>query len=124
VVYLFETKIDENLPAVKGLSKVYGLGRNQSESILSSLGLQNNIPFGSITKAEIARIKKLVEKDFFVATRLRQEKNASIQSLIKVRSYRGSRHKNRLPVRGQRTSTNARTQKKKEVVIVRHLIFF
>jgi small subunit ribosomal protein S13 len=113
VVYLFETKIDLNLSAVNGLSKVYGLGRSQSEVILNALGIQTKVPFSQISKAELTRIKKMVEKDFFVATRLRQEKNTKVQNLIKIRSYRGSRHKNKLPVRGQRTSTNARTQKKR-----------
>lgn len=113
MVYLFETKIDLNLSAVNGLSKVYGLGRSQSEVILNALGIQTKVPFSQISKAELTRIKKMVEKDFFVATRLRQEKNTKVQNLIKIRSYRGSRHKNKLPVRGQRTSTNARTQKKR-----------
>jgi small subunit ribosomal protein S13 len=112
VVYLCETKIDDNLSAIKGLSRIHGLGEVQSKRILNSLGIQKKIPFGLIPKNEITRIKKIIEKDYDVATRLRQEKTLAIQKLIKIRCYRGSRHRNRLPVRGQRTSTNARTQKK------------
>jgi small subunit ribosomal protein S13 len=113
VVYLCETKIDDNLSAIKGLSKINGIGGSQAARILNLLGIQKKTPFSAFSKNEITRIKKIIEKDFLVSTRLRQEKTTIIQNLIKIRCYRGSRHKNKLPVRGQRTSTNARTQKKK-----------
>jgi len=112
VVYLFEIKIDNQRTAVKGLSQIFGVGRVQSEKLLNSLGIQKNALFIQITKSDISRIKKIVEKKFVVGSRLRQERTTNVQRLIKIRCYRGSRHKNRLPVRGQRSSSNARTQKK------------
>jgi small subunit ribosomal protein S13 len=112
VVYLCETKIDPKLTSIKGLSQIYGVGKSQSERILNSLGIQNRTPFGLIPKTEITRIKKIIERELNVSSRLRQENSSIIKSLVKIRCYRGSRHRNRLPVRGQRTSSNARTQKK------------
>jgi small subunit ribosomal protein S13 len=112
MVYLFETKIDEQKPVLKGLSQIFGIGRKQSEKVLYSLGIQKTSLFRHVTKKDISRIKKIIERDFSVGSRLRQEKITSIQNLIKIRCYRGSRHKNKLPVRGQRSSSNARTQKK------------
>jgi small subunit ribosomal protein S13 len=112
VVYLCETKIDAKLTSIKGLSQIYGVGKAQSERILHSLGIQKGTPFGLIPKNEITRLKKIIERELNVSSRLRQETSSNIQNLVKIRCYRGSRHRNRLPVRGQRTSTNARTQKK------------
>lgn len=113
MVYLCETKIDANLSAVKGLSQIYGLGQSQSERILNTIGIQKRTPFGLIPKNEITRIKKVIERELNVSSRLRQEKSSIVQNLIKIRCYRGSRHRNKLPVRGQRTSTNAKTQKRR-----------
>ena len=115
MVYIFETKIDPKLTVIDGLSKVYAIGRNQSSRIVSSLGIQKKASFDTLSKNHLTRIRKLVEKDLLVSSRLRQEQVSNIRNLIKIRCYRGSRHRNRLPVRGQRTSTNARTQKKRSV---------
>lgn len=115
MVYIFETKINPKLTVIDGLSKVYGIGRNQSSRIVSSLGIQKKASFDTLSKNHLARIRKLVEKEILVSSRLRQEQVSNIRNLIKIRCYRGSRHRNRLPVRGQRTSTNARTQKKRSV---------
>jgi small subunit ribosomal protein S13 len=112
VAYLFETRINEQKKVVAGLSQVFGIGRSQSEKILFSLGIQKNALFSHITKNDFSRIKKLIEKNFLVGSRLRQETTTIVQGLVKLRCYRGSRHKNRLPVRGQRSSSNARTQKR------------
>lgn len=114
MVYIFETKINPKLSVIEGLSKVYGIGRNQSSRILYSLGIQKKASFDTLSKNHLTKIRKLVEKDLIVASRLRQEQVSNIRNLIKIRCYKGSRHRNRLPVRGQRTSTNARTQKKTE----------
>jgi small subunit ribosomal protein S13 len=115
MVYIFETKINPKLTVVGGLAEVYGIGRNQSNRILAGLGIQKKASFDSISKNQLIRIRKLVEKDLLVSSRLRQEKVFNIRNLIKIRCYRGGRHRNRLPVRGQRTSTNAKTQKKKSI---------
>lgn len=115
MIYLFETKIDPKLTVEKGLTKIFGIGKFRSEEILNLIGIQKRTLFKDISKNEISRIKKIIEKEFFVGSRLRQNTKSSIQNLVKIRSYRGSRHKNKLPVRGQRTSSNARTQKKRRI---------
>jgi small subunit ribosomal protein S13 len=116
MVYIFETKINPKLTVVDGLTQVYGIGRNQSIKIVSSLGIQRRATFETLSKNNLTRIRKLVEKDILVSSRLRQERASNIKNLVKIRCYRGSRHRNRLPVRGQRTSTNARTQKKRSSI--------
>ena len=114
MIYLFETKIDPRLTVSKGLTKIFGIGKSHSEKILNLIGIQKRTLFKDISKNEITSIKKIIEKEFLVSSRLRQESKNMVQNLIKIRCYRGSRHKNKLPVRGQRTSSNARTQKKRK----------
>jgi len=112
MVYLFETKIDPNLSVVKGLSKVYGIGRMQATKILSGLGVQEKACINQLSKNMLTRLRRTVENDLLVSSRLKQDRFSNIENLIKIRCYKGARHRNKLPVRGQRTSTNAKTQKK------------
>jgi small subunit ribosomal protein S13 len=113
MVYIFETKLNPKIKTVEALTRVYGLGSVSALKIINELGVQRKSLIGTLTKTHLLKLRKIVDKNYLVSSRLRQKKKTSIQQLVNLRTYRGARHKNRLPVRGQRTSTNARTQKKR-----------
>lgn len=103
------------------LGYIYGLGRSNSSKIL----IAANIPLGKrakdLTEEEVARLSSIIQKDYKVEGDLRRDMGANIKRLIDIGSYRGLRHRRGLPVRGQRTKTNARTRKgpRKTVGVVR-----
>ncbi len=104
-----------DLPARKtieiGLTYIYGIGRTRSKSILyrATVGAEKRV--SDLSEEEIARIRQIIEDEGAVEGDLRKEISMNIKRLIEMGSYRGSRHRRGLPVRGQRTHTNARTRK-------------
>jgi small subunit ribosomal protein S13 len=93
------------------LTYIYGIGRSRSNKILEEAGIDNNVRVKNLTEEEISRIRKVIEKNFKVEGDLHKEVTMNIKRLIEIGSYRGLRHRRNLPVRGQRTHTNARTLK-------------
>jgi small subunit ribosomal protein S13 len=104
-----------DLPRAKrveiGLTYIYGIGRARSLSILARAGVNPDRKVGELTDDEITRIRQVIEEEGGVEGDLRKEIALSIRRLIEIGSYRGLRHRRNLPVRGQRTHTNARTRK-------------
>jgi len=104
-----------DLPRTKraeiGLTYIYGIGRARSMSILARAGVDANKKVKDLTEEEVARIRQIIEEEGSVEGDLRKEMALSIRRLIEIGSYRGLRHRRSLPVRGQRTHTNARTRK-------------
>ena len=104
-----------DLPRMKraeiGLTYIYGIGRARSLSILMRAGVDPNKKVKDLTEDEVTRIRQVIEEEGGVEGNLRKEVALSIRRLIEVGSYRGLRHRRNLPVRGQRTHTNARTRK-------------
>jgi small subunit ribosomal protein S13 len=104
-----------DLPRTKraeiGLTYIYGIGRARSLSILVRAGVDPNKKVNDLTDDEVTRIRQVIEEEGGVEGDLRKEVALSIRRLIEVGSYRGLRHRKNLPVRGQRTHTNARTRK-------------
>jgi len=104
-----------DLPRMKraeiGLTYIYGIGRARSLSILMRGGVDPNKKVKDLTEDEVTRIRQVIEEEGGVEGDLRKEVALSIRRLIEVGSYRGLRHRRNLPVRGQRTHTNARTRK-------------
>jgi small subunit ribosomal protein S13 len=94
-----------------GLTYIYGVGRARSNSILHRAGIDPNKKVRELTEEEVARIRKILEEEGTTEGELRKEVTMNIRRLIEVGSYRGGRHRRNLPVRGQRTHTNARTRK-------------
>lgn len=94
-----------------GLTYIYGIGRNTSKRILKTAGINKDTRVKSLTEDEISRIAVIIQKDYKVEGELRREVSMNIKRLIDIGAYRGLRHRRGLPVRGQRTSTNARTRK-------------
>ena len=106
-----------DLPAKKraeiGLTYIYGIGKTRSASILYRTGVDKNKKVSDLTEDEVNKIRTLIENEGSVEGDLRKEISMNIKRLIEMGSYRGLRHRRSLPVRGQRTHTNARTRKGK-----------
>ena len=104
-----------DLPAKKraeiGLTYIYGIGRTRSRSLLHRAGVDAEKKIADLTEDEINKIRTLIENEGAVEGDLRKELSMNIKRLIEMGSYRGLRHRRGLPVRGQRTHTNARTRK-------------
>jgi small subunit ribosomal protein S13 len=104
-----------NLPREKrteiGLTYIYGIGRSTSQKICGELGVDLNTKVRDLTDAEVARLRAYIDANLSVEGDLRRERSADIKRLMEIGCYRGLRHRRGLPVRGQRTRTNARTRK-------------
>ena len=96
------------------LSYIYGIGRFQSKKIADSIGIDYSIRTGDLSEEQILLIRNEIDDNFTVEGELRSLVGRNIKRLIDVGTYRGSRHKNGLPVNGQNTKNNARTRKGKK----------
>ncbi len=94
-----------------GLTYIFGIGRTISRNILSQLSIGFETKTDDLTESEINNIRKIIDSDYKVEGELRTEVSMNIKRLMDLGAYRGLRHRKSLPVRGQRTSTNARTRK-------------
>ncbi len=94
-----------------GLTYIFGIGRTTSSQILGKLNIDPNTSTDDLSEAEINNIRKLIDSEYTVEGELRTRVSMDIKRLMDLGSYRGLRHRRSLPVRGQRTSTNARTRK-------------
>lgn len=93
------------------LTYIYGIGRSKSLDILGKAGVSNDTKTDNLADSEITAIRNVIDKELKVEGDLRREVSMSIKRLMDIGAYRGLRHRKGLPVRGQRTSTNARTRK-------------
>ena len=100
-----------------GLTYIYGIGRPSSRRILKEVGINPDTKVADLAESEQTRIRGVIERDFKVEGALRTEVAMNIKRLMDIGCYRGIRHRRRLPVRGQRTHTNARTHKGPRVAI-------
>lgn len=96
------------------LTYIHGIGRSQSKKILAELDIDENIKVQDWTDEQVSAIRNLLDEEYKLEGALRSEVNGNIRRLIEIGSYRGVRHRKGLPVRGQRTQTNARTRKGKK----------
>ena len=94
-----------------GLTYIYGIGRNISNDILTKAKIDKNIRVSELTDEQVNKIRTIIEKDYQVEGDLRSEISLNIKRLMDLGNYRGLRHRRHMPVRGQRTKTNARTRK-------------
>lgn len=103
--------IPVNKRAVIALTYIFGIGRALSSDILKKAGVDENVRTKDMTEDEISKIRSIIDKDYQVEGDVRREVSMSIKRLMDIGSYRGLRHRKGLPVRGQRSHTNARTRK-------------
>ena len=94
-----------------GLTYVYGIGRTSAKKILEETGINPDTRVKDLTEADEAKLRECIDKEFVVEGDLRRQNALDIKRLMEIGSYRGTRHRKGLPVRGQRTKTNARTRK-------------
>jgi small subunit ribosomal protein S13 len=94
-----------------GLTYIYGLGRTSSRAILAKAGVPLDKKIGELNDDEVSRIRSIITADYKVEGALRSDTQMNIKRLMDIGCYRGIRHRKGLPVRGQRTRTNARTRK-------------
>ena len=93
------------------LTYIFGVGRASSQQILSRAGVDFNTRSDNLTEEEVSKIRKVIDSEFKVEGDLRREVTMNIKRLMDLGCYRGLRHRRGLPVRGQKTKTNARTRK-------------
>jgi small subunit ribosomal protein S13 len=94
-----------------GLTYIYGIGRASAQEIIEKSGIDASLRIRDLTDADVNKLRQVIEKEFRVEGALRTEVAMNIKRLMDIGSYRGIRHRRGLPVRGQRTHTNARTKK-------------
>jgi small subunit ribosomal protein S13 len=100
-----------NKQAWVSLQYIYGIGRAQSYKILNQANIMPDVKVKDLTEEEVNKLREIIDKQYHVEGELRKEINFNIKRLIEIGSYRGIRHRFGLPVRGQRTRTNARTKR-------------
>ena len=94
-----------------GLTYIYGIGRKSAENIIAATGINPDTRVKDLTEDDFAKLREEIEKNYIVEGDLRREVALNIKRLVEIGCYRGVRHRKGLPVRGQRTKTNARTRK-------------
>ena len=94
-----------------GLTYIFGIGRSSALEILEKAGIDVTLRIRDLTDADVNKLRQVIEKEYRVEGALRTEVSMNIKRLMDIGSYRGTRHRRGLPVRGQRTHTNARTKK-------------
>jgi small subunit ribosomal protein S13 len=104
-----------NLPLQKrvevGLTYIYGIGRSTSNELLDELGINRDTYVRDLTEDEVGRLRDKIDADHVVEGDLRRERSQNVKRLMEIGCYRGLRHRRGLPVRGQNTTSNARTRK-------------
>ena len=93
------------------LRYIYGIGPRSAQSICEKTGIEPATKVRDLTDEEVSRIREIIDREFVVEGDLRREVRQNVQRLIEINCYRGIRHRRGLPVRGQRTKTNARTKR-------------
>jgi small subunit ribosomal protein S13 len=111
------TDLPRDKRAEIGLTYIFGVGRSTSRQILQQLDIDLDTKVRDLTDAEVVQIRQFIDANFTVEGDLRREVAQNIKRKIEIGSYQGLRHRRGLPVRGQRTHTNARTRKGKRVPI-------
>jgi small subunit ribosomal protein S13 len=114
MVYLFESEISENKPIFVSLTQIYGIGHFTAVLICKKLGFSKNLKIKDLSKEQILKIIKTIELlKLNIASDLKKSNLLNSKNLVSIKSYKGLRRNQGLPVRGQRTHTNGRTAKKR-----------
>jgi len=116
--------IPDNKRVEISLRHIYGIGPTQAKDVVQQAAIEENPRVKDLSEAELGRIREIIDRDKKVEGDLRREMNMNIRRLIDIGSYRGQRHRRGLPVRGQRTRTNARTKRGRRIPVAgrRHTV--
>ena len=114
MIYVLETEIADSTKLRKSLKNIYGLGKKRSNLICKKLGIAENLQTSQLINKQIYVLTQYIENSkILLSNNLKKENNLNFQRLVNIKSYRGLRKLKKLPVRGQRTHTNAKIAKKK-----------
>jgi small subunit ribosomal protein S13 len=109
--------LPKNKRVIVGLTSIFGIGKSTSQKILKSAGVDEHKKVADLTDDEVNKLRNIITSEIKVEGSLKSEVQANIKRLMDIGSYRGKRHRRGLPVRGQRTKTNARTRKGKRKTV-------
>jgi small subunit ribosomal protein S13 len=109
--------LPKNKRVVIGLTSIFGIGRSSSQKILNKAGVNQDKKVSDLTDDEVNKLRSIITSDYKIEGSLKTEIQTNIKRLMDIGSYRGKRHRRGLPVRGQRTKTNARTRKGKRKTV-------
>lgn len=112
MVHILGVHIPDEKRVIIGLTQIYGIGLYRARFICQELEIDESTRVHELTDSQLSSIFQYIEENFCVESDLRREKSIAIKQLIEISGHRGFRHRIGLPLRGQRTHTNARTQKK------------
>ena len=112
MLYLYGANLPDNKKLRYALAAIHGIGYSTASKICDSLGVGNEFYVYQLTDSQISNICELIEKNYLIEGDLRKEIYLNITRLVNIGSYRGLRHTQGLPLRGQRTHTNGKTQKR------------
>lgn len=114
MVYIFESELPENKSVFFAMMHVFGLGKSKSDFVCKKLGFSRNLKIKDISKEQLSKLLTLLELlNIPLGSELKKLRSIRITNLVSIRSYRGLRLRQGLPVRGQRTHTNARTARRR-----------
>lgn len=117
MVYLFESELKENKLVSLALTDIFGIGKSTSFLICKKLGFSKNLKINNLSKEQISKLLKNIDSsNILISSDLKKRNSLKLKELINIKSYRGLRRFQGLPVRGQRTHTNAKTASKRKQV--------
>nr|NP_044770.1 ribosomal protein S13 [Reclinomonas americana]AAD11885.1 ribosomal protein S13 [Reclinomonas americana] len=111
MIHLFGININSNKKIPFALKAIYGLGNKKVDELCSYMGLNPKLKMSDLNESQISKLCHYIEENFLIESELRKNQTYNIKRLLDIKSYRGLRHAYGLPVHGQRTHTNAKTQK-------------
>jgi small subunit ribosomal protein S13 len=114
MAYLLHVHLPDNQIATRALGSIFGIGYSRARLLCSNVGIGPKMKSKELTLTQISQLSKLIEMNYLCQEELLKEIQTNIKRLISIKCYRGFRHFYRLPVRGQRTHTNAQTSKHKK----------
>ena len=117
MAFVAGVNIADNKRVEVSLQGVYGIGSTQAKDIIEKAGVEGNPHVKDLSEMELTRIREIIDREKRVEGDLRREVNTNIRRLIDIGSYRGLRHRRGLPVRGQRTKTNARAKRGRRMTV-------
>ena len=112
MIYLLNTHLSHKKKVDQALQDIYGLGKHTSFQICDFVGLSSLVRLKQLSSVQLEQLTQMISKNYSIGTELKRDHSQKISRLIHIASYRGFRHTQGLPVRGQRTHTNSRTVRK------------
>lgn len=113
MTYIAGARLEEHKAVRVALTNIYGIGQGKAVQLANQLGISKNVKVHDLTKYQIDQLEELISQNHVIRWELKRREAKDIKRLISISSYRGIRHQKGLPLRGQRTHTNARTSRKR-----------